>query len=398
MIPVYLLYHINFNHLSLTFRQRIDYIEKYLDKILDAIIIPSNISICGEDLLLLKKWNYSCYLKLVNHPKLKFLLTPYNHILPHLFPESFLENVEFGQIILKRLITNDKLINVGYSPEVDLPPQFLLDKLANFWGGLVLGETRIQINNSSQETYPPLFLLKPHLGNHLLLCYLSRRYTKYRDYLHKYLRGKATKQDIYKAIIYDYKKYSQPQPLLLRIDLEALILNTPLNGNILLEPPIKQFLALQENLVQRKVRFLYISENEKKQVTIFNSKQATPSSKENYKWKNQNLYKTVNLLKSKVNCLKKHLDVMSLTCSDYYCTNLSDMNLRHMNPNYSIRITKTRRYRDQESKTKLNSITSKRKIKKQTSNPDMIQYFHHYQMLQKEALQYFKNINIPKEH
>jgi len=109
MIKIALVHHINFNHLSLSFKQRTDYIEKYLEKILDAIIVKTNISICTEDLLLLKVWNPKVYRRLINHPKVNFLFSTHNHAIPLIYPETFTEQMLLGSKVILDLINPKKI-------------------------------------------------------------------------------------------------------------------------------------------------------------------------------------------------------------------------------------------------------------------------------------------------
>ncbi|RJP46542.1 MAG: hypothetical protein C4584_01530 [Armatimonadetes bacterium] len=384
MIPVSLLYHININHLSLSFGGRAEYLENILGEILDSIKVNSNISVCGEDLLILSLWNKSVFDRLVNHPKLKFMLSTYSHALPNHFPETYLINVKLGNLIIRNLVPKEKIINIGYSPEVDLPSMDILKGITKYWSALVLGETRIRIQGMNQESYPPLFSICTDLGKNSLYGVLSRRHFNFREYYHKYLRCQLSANKLCEGIIKDFYRFSQPYPILLRIDLETLLFNRCIGNNGHRgKVPLKRFIKYQECLLKRDFNFQWLDVSRVASgggsIRKFLSEEVMPSKEEDYKWENSELRTKVSKLLKKRMTLNHYIQVLSLECSDYYCSNFDDIGFTVRNDR-EIVILKRRVFRDQESNIKLKLLRTNKLEQVLSRIPDknLARYLRYY--------------------
>lgn len=394
MINLSILYHINFNHLSLSFSQRTLYIEKYLPLILDSLITNSTVSICTEDLLLLKAWNPECFYQLINHPKIKFLLPFHTHVIPQCFPSKFLLEARLGKQIINDLISKDKLINIGYSSEADLFPKKIFTEITKVWHGIILGETRIKIDNFSWEKYPPIFNISN--SQYSIKAYLSRRKFEYRNCFHQYLR-KATSIDIViSAIKENYLKFAEGKVLLARIDLEALVLNTytSTSNNKNDASLIARWKLLQESLIKEGINDCFLGEsfqNESK-IPILDLTKIHTGHEENYKWSNIELQSTIN--KYNFTKMEKKLKalLLSLYCSDYYCSKLPDLIFTHpKNKSRKITISKDRLCRNQESNLKLKILKGAVNYKTlllEITNKDLLKYFYYFSKTINETVKY----------
>ena len=362
MIKIALVHHINFNHLSLSFKQRTDYIAKYLEKILDAIIVKTNISICTEDLLLLKVWNPKVYRRLINHPKVNFLFSTHNHAIPLIYPETFTEQMLLGSKVILDLINPKKIQGVGYPSEVDFPLKISFESICKVWEGIILGESRIKISGLEKDEFSPVFTINDAWSKNKIRGHLSRRAFNYRDYLHKYIRDEANSGEMLLGIQDDYKKYAQGSVLLARIDLEVILFNAPIVDGIQQEPPINKFRDLQKYLINHNVDFLKVADLDKTDYKIpeYRISDIAPCSSENIKWNNKSLKRRVENIKFDRSNKLKYGIWLSLQCSDYYCTNFQDLCFSYGDKNKkTIFITKTRIYRDQESGIKLKLLQGK---------------------------------------
>ncbi|MBI4036639.1 hypothetical protein HY386_02055 [Candidatus Daviesbacteria bacterium] len=392
MINLSVLYHINFNHLSLSFSQRTLYIEKYLPLILNSLVINSTVSICTEDLLLLKAWNPECFYQLINHPKIKFLLPFHTHTIPQCFPSKFLLEAKLGKQIINDLISKDKLTNIGYSSEADLFPKKILTEITKVWDGIILGETRIKIDNLSWEKYPPIFNITNQ--QHSIKAYLSRRKFEYRDCFHQYLREDTTIDTVISAIKENYSKFAEGKALLARIDLEALVLNAYTKNNKNDVSSITRWKLLQDSLIKEGINDCFLDDyfQGESNIPVLNLTKVHVGHEEDYKWSNSALQSTINKYNfSKMERKLKAL-LLSLYCSDYYCSRLPDLIFTHpKNKSRKITISKDRLCRNQEFNFKLKIL--KRELDYETlfleiTNKDLLKYFYYFSKTINETAKY----------
>lgn len=388
MLNLALLYHINFNHLSLSFSQRTFYIEKYLPLILDSLVVNSTVSICTEDLLLLKTWNPKCFYQLINHPKIKFLLPFHTHAIPQCFPSQILLEAKLGKQIINDLISKEKIINTGYSSEVDLYPKKIFTEMASLWGGVILGETRIKVNRLSWKKYPPIFNISN--SKYTVKAYISRRKFEYRNYFHKYLREAANINTLIAAIKADYSRFAEGKVLLARIDLEALVFNYRKNG----ASPITRWRLLQKSLTKEGINTCFLDEFSQHEINIptLNLTKIQAGHEEDYKWNNSELLDIINKYSfSKIERVLKAL-LLSLYCSDYYCSKLPDLVFAHpKNKSEKIIISKDRLCRDQESHLKLEILKKElnfRTLLSKNANKDLLKYFYYFNKTINETTKY----------
>lgn len=381
MLVINLLYLINFNHLSLSFKQRTDYIERYLSQILDATIIPSTIAICAEDLLLLKTWNKATFIKLVNHPNIKFVLTPYSHALPHLSPSSFVENVMLGEKIIKKLIPKQKILHIGCSPEIDLPDPKLFLQIQSIWPSIIIGESQINVRQIHKDSIPEIFLLNRLNSTKKVVCFLSRRWINYRRLLHEYYRGECSKENLFQGIIEDFNKYNKPVSMVLRIDLEVLIFNKP-NATSNLDLQIKQYLNFQQTLLAKDVHFDYIVDTiipSSNCLIRYSNSQVIASEEENYRWQKTPFLEQINKLYSNTKITMKKIMSLSLMCSDYYCTDCKDLKFKN-SKGETLTIIQSKKYRaiEKDFKTKLLELKSPSLLFDKFQDKDLKKYFKYF--------------------
>ena len=356
MNKIALLFHVNFNHLSLSYRQRKEYIENYFEKTIDLITVPVTFSICCEDLLLLKCWNPKAFSKFVNHPHVKFVKSLYSHSIPQLFPNSHANQIDLANRIYFDLIQSSKLLNICYSAEVDLPPEVVRHR----YDGLILGETKICINGLSQEKYPPVFYID-NGSSHKLIGYLSRRKFNFREYIHKLFRNEVDLDETINQIKNDCSTFASNSVLVARIDWEVIMLNQKHVNNKVTFLPFKIWGKFFSAMKSKNFKLYTIDQIEQnsQDIPIIRETDILSCGEENNKWSNTQMVEFINSFDITI-CSKEQLIVYySLFCSDYYCSEFPNLIFPYLrDKTKEVVIHKNRLYRDQESATKLKMLTN----------------------------------------
>ncbi|OGC51779.1 hypothetical protein A2982_00670 [candidate division WWE3 bacterium RIFCSPLOWO2_01_FULL_39_13] len=287
-------------------------------------------------------------------------------------------------MLLNRLVNKSKIINVGYPVEVELPESQIND-LYGIWKGIVLGETRLKIAGLEQKNYPPVFGVQQN--GKIIRCYLSRREFNYRKYLHLYLLDKSTKKEVYEAVKSDFDAYASDLYLLARIDMEVFSFNKTIHGGSI-KKMAEKVRILYEYFLRNGVEFIHLDElvPSDKNSQCLSKYQISCNTQEDNKWGSQALQDQVKIrLNTQSVCSTcRYLHLLSLMCSDYYCTESKDIVLTGESlARQKVIIVKDRRYRDPESSVKLQLVGSENsqennRIIKRIKDSDIKKYFIHY--------------------
>lgn len=357
MSNVSFIYHVNFNHLSLSLSQREDYIENF-DYLIKKITFPATLSIFGEDLLFLSLKNPKAIQAIKENYYVRLFIPEYTHMLPYMF-EEFLElQINLGKKMVEHLGLSAKMNNIFYSSEVDYLSPKIWTNLPNLISGMVVGETKVKIDGINESDYPSY--LPSSFNNTQMPIYITRRKFEYREQLHKFLRDEIDAGEMNSALLSDIENYGKLSPLIARIDLEILVFNSISDSKATLHNRIDKWAKYMDELKAISVVPIFTEEISKIancKFTCLDECCVSRNTVEDRRWNNEDLLKALRRVDYfKLSAFQKTV-FLSLMCSDYFCSNLKDF---VFDTYYGkLIICKTRKYRDLESILKMCILQNK---------------------------------------
>lgn len=286
---------------------------------------------------------------LTTHPYITFLLSTYAHAISAYDFGVYSEQAAVGKKVFESLVPEEKLLQIGYPSEVDVPKQTDMLSLPLLWNAIILGDTRVFPRQDKDH-----FLWDLGTGLHLPAI-LSRRENKYRTVYHEFFRLDASDVDVVNALKQDANQWSNNIGYLARIDLEAPLFNEVVypNGSST-GPRIDLWQAL--NAAYAKSPKLFISMNEfvrRMNSQDLDTKIVTHDRVEDPKWQ-FNTYKQeiASLGKGEPATLTSWYAWLSTHHSDYFCTEKDDWIFKTCDGG-TIRIVKQQIYREPELQAKL---------------------------------------------
>lgn len=347
-----LLYHANLNHVSLSPEGRDGMSAQYISDLLGAIEIPATVSMPAEDLLYLKAYYPETYKDIIHHPSLTLLLSSYAHVVAGLDFNQYGTHATLGTKLYKELVPKPLLSSIAYPSEVELPPENVLPELHSIWDGIILGETRVQLNTIATTPIPDHVRLQLPDSNLTLPASISRRETNYRPVFHEYLRGEREAQAVYEALIHDTNLWSSAHGHIARIDLEAPVLNEiQYPDGTCSGPQIEKWQKLQKCFLQHSGDFISVDEvftREAERPMV----QVSHDAAEDAKWAHHEDISLIRELGAYVRTLHDCYLMLSTHHSDYFCTQSSDWTFP-MASGGRIVIAKNQRYRKPELDAKI---------------------------------------------
>lgn len=348
MNNVVFIYHVNFNHLSLTFEQRENYISHF-DYLLSKITFPITLSIFGEDLIILSLLNPKALEALRENQNIRLFIPQYSHMLPYMFDKLLDIQINLGKRIVSHLGLTEKMNNILYSSEVDYLSPEIWPNLSTYVGGMIVGETRVRVAGLDGTSYPSIFTTK--FNEKPIFIYVSRRKFAYREQLHKFLRDEIDSIQMNRAILSDMDNYAKQIPLIARIDFEVLVFNALKNSNVTLINRIDKWIKYMECLTSVDIKSVFLEDINVIAIPHLDENMLSRNTVEDYRWNNDDLYNALMLYDYTQLSSDKKAIFLSLLCSDYFCSNLIDFVFE---TSYGkLVICKTRKYRDLESYIKL---------------------------------------------
>lgn len=354
MNNVSFIYHVNLNHLSLTSEQRDDYVSHF-DYLLNKIDFPITISMFAEDLLYLSIKNSRALKELKENSNIRLFIPQYTHMLPYMFPHFLELQINLGKKVYDIVGIKNKMNRIFYSSEVDYLPPSIWPNLRNYCESIVVGETRIKIDGIYENNYPSAFATK--FDERPIYICLSRRKFKYRGQLHRFLRDEISSGEMTDSLLSDIHNYGKTLPLIARIDLEVLVLNTINGTRFTLENKIDKWANFMNSLEKKGIRPIFIEEIDFKNLPALSEKLLSRNTGEEYRWKNDKLVKTIRTYDYYQLSSAQKAIYLSLLCSDYYCSNLKDFVFNTASG--KLTICKTRKYRDLEISMKMFALQNK---------------------------------------
>lgn len=346
---VALLYHANLNHFSLPPSGRDSLAKQYMSDMLEHIQVPVAVSLPAEDLLYLYLHYPETYSDLTTHPRITFLLSTYAHVISMYDFGVYAEQAALGKKVLESLVPEEKLLQIGYPSEVDVPKKIDRPLLTSLWDQIILGDTRVFPRQDQDH-----FLWDLGIGLHLPTI-LSRRENMYRKVFHKFFRLGASDVDVVKALKQDANQWSNNIGYLARIDLEAPLFNEVVypDGSST-GPRIDLWQAL--NAAYAKSPELFISMTEfvdRMNSQDLDRRMVVHDAAEDPKWQ-FNIYEQEieSLGGSALDALIDWYAWLSTHHSDYFCTEKDDW-VFQTDDGGTIRIVKQQTYREPELQAKL---------------------------------------------
>ncbi|MBU1200078.1 hypothetical protein KJ953_00915 [Patescibacteria group bacterium] len=356
MNKVAFIYHVNFNHLSLTFGQRVEYLNRF-DYLISKISFPVTLSIFGEDLIFLSIKNPQALQEIKRNNNIRLFIPQYSHMLPYVFPTYLDLQINLGKKVINQLGLVGKMNNILYSSEVDYLSPRVWPNLTSLVDGLVVGETRLRIKGMNEVFYPSILTTK--FNEKPLDLYISRRKLQYREYLHRFLRNEIEESQLNNALLEDTNKYAKQTPLIARIDLEVLIFNVLKDSGVTFENRTDKWVQYMEQLDSVGIIPIFLDDINTTVLDIphIDETLLSRNTVEDSRWSNDALFNKLKLFDYIKLSSKKKAILLSLLCSDYFCSNLKDFILE---TNYGkLVICKTRKYRDVESALKICLLQNK---------------------------------------
>ncbi len=326
MKKVALIYHINLSHYSLTSNHKKDYLSRWLGEMINCIKVPVNLSICLEDLQIIKNRNFGVYKQVVNHPMIKFLRSIYSHTLISEFSVDTEMQLKYGAQFEKKLIPNKKLLSFGAFPEYDFPKKKLNIVIKNWQYCLINNNI---LGHSKYDDCKGIYKLQSD-NNIKFIC--LHHDTGYREFYHLYFREKCSASKVIDSVRSDSRdlfKSLNTNLALLSIDFEVPIFNEVWfsdNQEISL-PRIDLFRELQDKLSKSDLEFIHIPMDAvKNKASITNLKSFRKINLEGRTTKES--YKVINgILKRRREYLNTNNQLLYLnkTISDNYSFNRKDL-------------------------------------------------------------------------
>ncbi len=325
MVKVVLIYHININHYSLNSDQKKEYLNIWLGKMIDHVKVPINLSMCLEDLRLIKEVNPKVYKKMINHPKVKFLKSIYSHTLISEFSEDTEIQLRYGMRFENELIPDNKLLSFGAFPEYDFPKKKFGIVTKN-WDYCLISSNIL--GHSKYRECKGIYKLQSN--NDIKLICLHHD-TSYRKFCHLYFREKCTASKVIDSIRNDSEELldsSKSNFALLSIDFEIPIFNeVRFDESEEVSPPrIDLFRKLQNRFYKSNLEFIHLSKsNIKNEPNIISLKSFRKINLEGRTTKES--HKVINdILKRRKEYLKINKFLyLNKTVSDNYSFNRKDL-------------------------------------------------------------------------
>lgn len=302
-------FHLNLNHRALQPVQRERFLRQDLGELAASIAVPTTISACAEDMLVVRNSAPESWDAIVDNPHVYIAPSFYSHALAELFPQEVVDNAQLGDYIIRMLLPDEKVIPFGYPPELSAPPLDTVQALSDVWQGTIFSDIRVQSQHAN-ESLPPAFVTPEGLEYHAAIRKLGWRKT-----LHAYLRGVADSSVIIDALHADSERYTGSGPLVTLLDLETPILNENWDGTQNTSPSTALFAKLQRDLRRSTLRFSVLGDD------TYNGKMPmadAPVAAENAvnRWNQQDLVCSVGPYAS-THGYRRMLFLSSL-CSDYF--------------------------------------------------------------------------------
>lgn len=257
-----LVYHLNLHHYSLSPKDQFRFLDHDLEKLIEAIKVPVNMSLTMEDLATIKERSPKVYDLMINHSRIKFFPSIFSHSLVQTFSEDIGLQLAIGKCFQEKLIPVAKLLPVGVLPEYSFEPQSAKD-FSRYWRYTMI-DSEI-VNCCSLLDCHFLYQVGDQKSKHFLVC--LHKFGRYRAAYHRFLRERASLKEVCDAIVKDGNDFSEiGAPLVCHIDFEAplfnrveIFSNKAGKAGRLLPSRLDLFAALQNEFRGSGIKFVFLT-------------------------------------------------------------------------------------------------------------------------------------------
>ena len=303
-------FHLNLNHRALQPEQRERFLEQDLAELAGCIEVPTTISACAEDLLIVRNESPQSWEAITANPNVYIAPSFYSHALAELFPGEVVASARIGTQITRAILPEKKIIPFGYPPELSAPPHDTVEALREIWQGTIFSDIRAQSQKPDQQL-PAAFISPEGLQYHAAIRKLSWRKT-----LHAFLRGTVESEVVIDALQADAKAYAAEGPLIAILDLETPILNEAWDGSDKSRPSVALFAKLQRDLRCSRLHFSVLGEDDSSPQKLPVVEAPLPSKTATDRWNRQDLVHAVS--EFAYNTDYQRMLFLSSLCSDYF--------------------------------------------------------------------------------
>ncbi len=318
----------------------------------EHVKVPIAVSLPAEDLLYLYLHYPETYTDLISNPHITFLLSTYAHtVAAHDFG-AYSEQAKLGKAIINSFLPEEKIIQVGYPSEVDVPKPEDRQLLRSIWNAILLGDTRVLPKQKTDH-----FIWNIDTSS-VFPVILSRRENVYRSFFHKFFRNEASSLDVVGALEQDAALWSNTIGYLARIDFEAPLFNEVVYANgSSTGPRIDLWQRLNAEFAMNSELFITMHDLlQKMEDRVLDAKEVSHDPIEDSKWQFRKHSDRIQELGKDgfANVMDRYV-WLSTHHSDYFCSEFDDWKFKTSDGGV-ITIVKKQVYREPELLAKLDLL------------------------------------------